>query len=101
MFSNTLFIAEMLPAFDERGEFRPWSKKGGVSKIKRGILDGNISRDYQTLVHITTDLVVETDAAVWITGVVETDAEVWITGVVETDAEDWITGFVETEESPY
>ena len=59
-------------------------------KHKKGdpILDGNIFRDDQTLVHITIDLVVETDAEVWITGVVETDAEVWITRVVETDAED-------------
>ena len=46
----------MLPAFDERGEFPPWAKKGGDFKNKKGdpILDGNISRDYQTLVHITT-----------------------------------------------
>ena len=35
--------AEMLPAFDERGDFK--NKKGDL------ILDGNISRDCQTLVH--------------------------------------------------
>ena len=46
----------MLPAFDERGEFPLGPKRGGDFKNKKGdpILDGNISRDYQTLVHITT-----------------------------------------------
>ena len=47
---------EMLPAFDERGGIPPWSKKRGdfkKNKKRDPILDGNISRDYQTLVHIT------------------------------------------------
>ena len=47
----------MLSDFDEGGGIPPWSKKRrGDFRNKKGdpILEGNISRDYQTLVHITT-----------------------------------------------
>ena len=55
--STGMRFSEMLPAFDDRGGNSPLGlKKRGDFKNKKGdlILDGNISRDYQTLVHITT-----------------------------------------------